>query len=64
MILQSKEVSALRAEIERLQAIERAARAYFMGYVQDEADDPEDCICGEEQHERAKALRDALGIIP
>jgi hypothetical protein len=49
------------AESSRLQAIERAARAYYLSYVQDEAESAEDCVCGDEQHEAAKALRDALG---
>ena len=47
-------------EVERLRTIEKAAREYYMGYVQDEADDMECCI-SEKQHEHAKALRDALG---
>lgn len=36
-----------------------AARAYYLCAVQDEADDLE-CCCTENQHELAKALRDAL----
>jgi hypothetical protein len=28
--------------------------------MQDEAEDDEDCVCGEEQHERAKAVFAAI----
>jgi len=49
-----------RNEINRLRTIEKAARDYYLGYAQDEADDAECCIV-ETQHEHAKALRDALG---
>jgi hypothetical protein len=47
-------------EIERLLAIEKAARDYYLGYVQDEAAELAVCI-SEIQHEQAIALRDALG---
>lgn len=46
------------AEIERLRAIEKAARAYYLGYCQDEAD--EEGICDLEQQRAAQALRDAI----
>lgn len=36
------------------------ASTYFAHYLQDEADDEDVCVCGREQHERAKALRAAL----
>jgi hypothetical protein len=42
-----------------LKAVAKAARRYFVGYVQDEADDMECCI-SEAQHEDAKALKQAL----
>ncbi len=47
-------------EIQRLRTIEFAARRYFLGYVQDEADDPELGVPG--QHNDAVALKEALGI--
>ena len=37
-----------------------AATVYAFAYMQDEAEDPEDCVCGEEQHERAKAVFAAI----
>ena len=53
-------IQSQRAEIERLRAVAVAARVYFDHYMQDEAADADDCVCGQEQHERAVALRDAL----
>jgi hypothetical protein len=47
------------AEIDALRAVADAARRYFIGYVQDEADDMERCI-SEQQHKDAKALDKAL----
>lgn len=49
-----------QGELLRLRRIEAAARDYFVHYVQDEADNPEDCTCGHPQHERAVELRTAL----
>ncbi len=46
-------------EMTTLKAVAKAARRYFVGYVQDEADDMECCI-SEDQHEDAKALERAL----
>ena len=46
-------------EKDALKAVAKAARRYFVGYVQDEADDMECCI-SEDQHEDAKALEKAL----
>lgn len=37
-----------------------AATIYAFAYMQDEAEDEEDCVCGEEQHERAKAVFAAI----
>lgn len=37
-----------------------AAKAYFESYCLDEADDPENCVDGERQHEAAKALQAAI----
>lgn len=53
-------------EIERLRRVEAAARDYYMGYVQDEADDDgrEVTGCCETQHLYAQALRDALSPNP
>jgi hypothetical protein len=36
------------------------AAAYYLRYMQDEAESPDYCVCGEEQHQRAAAVRDAL----
>jgi hypothetical protein len=36
------------------------AVTYFDRYCQDEADDVENCVCGERQHEDAKAFADAV----
>ena len=47
------------SELEALRAVAKAARRYFVGYVQDEADEMECCI-SEQQHEDARALRSAL----
>jgi hypothetical protein len=41
-----------------LRAIEKAARAYYLGYCQDEAD--EEGICDLRQQMAARDLRDAL----
>lgn len=49
----------LRQQIADLEAIERAARAYFNHAVQDEAEDRSCCI-DDRQHELAAELRDAL----
>lgn len=37
-----------------------AAKTYFERYCQDEAEDVEHCVCGQQQHEDAKALRAAI----
>lgn len=47
------------AEIERLQAIEKAAWDYFNHAVQDEADDRENCV-SDEHHRLAYELKNAL----
>ncbi len=49
-------------EIERLRAIEKAARTYYHNYCQDEAN--EEGICGLAQQLDAIALRDALAVDP
>lgn len=46
-------------ELDALKAVAKAARRYFVGYVQDEAAEIECCI-SEDQHEDAKALESAL----
>lgn len=48
----------MQVEIALLRAVEKAARAYYTGYCQDEAD--EEGICGLEQQTAARELRDAL----
>ena len=53
------EVADLRAQLASARKVVDAARAYYLCAVQDEADDLE-CCCTENQHELAKALRDAL----
>lgn len=64
-------VAELRAEVERLRAIESAARTYYREYCQDEADDePDDYGRGKwtgasaKQINDAAALRDALTGAP
>src|SRR5690625_2108844 len=49
-------------EIERLCRVEKAARDYYMGFVQDEADDDgvESTGCSETQYLQAQRLRDVL----
>jgi len=37
-----------------------AAVTYFDRYCQDEADDAENCLCGQQQHVDAKNFRDAI----
>jgi hypothetical protein len=46
-------------EIERLRKIISVARYYYDHYCQDEAEEADLCI-NDEQHEAAKAFRDAL----
>jgi hypothetical protein len=50
----------LKAMIERLNDVAVAARTYYDCYCQDEADHPDFCGAGDDQHRDAKALRDAL----
>ena len=47
-------------EIDLLRFVADAALVYFEHYMQDEAEDEADCVCGKEQHDRAVGLRDAL----
>jgi hypothetical protein len=47
---------AILAERERWQP----AVTYFQHYCQDEAEDVENCVCGQEQHIAAKNFRDAI----
>jgi hypothetical protein len=47
---------AIQAERARWQP----AVTYFQHYCQDEADDVENCVCGQEQHIAAKNFRDAI----
>lgn len=48
------------AELEHLRLVAGVAAAYYLRYMQDEAESPDYCVCGEEQHQRAAAVRDAL----
>jgi hypothetical protein len=41
-------------------ALVEAVTKYAFNYMQDEAHDEEDCVCGREQHEAAKAVFAAL----
>lgn len=61
-VLQS--LSECADEIQRLQRVELAARDYYAGYAQDEAeaDGVEVTGCSEAQHLHAQRLRDALSI--
>ena len=54
------EIARLRARVAELETVEAAARVYYEHYMQDEAADEDYCICGLDQHERAKAVRDSL----
>ena len=58
------EVNRLRAVWDEAARIVQAARHHFEHYAQDEADDVEDCVCGEDQHRAARELRDALAAAP
>lgn len=60
MRLRTEARATCEADIVHLQAIEVAARRYFLRYVQDEADAPELGVPG--QHEDAVALKEALGL--
>jgi hypothetical protein len=42
----------------------KPAALYFELYCQDEADDVENCVCGEQQHENAKAFAAAIRQVP
>ena len=60
MLDESSEADRLRARVAELETVEAAARVYYEHYMQDEAADEDYCICGLDQHERAKAVRDSL----
>lgn len=47
----------LDVEAERLL---RAAKVYAFNYMQDEAEDEEDCVCGPKQHAEAKEVFEAI----
>lgn len=51
---------AIMAERERW----KPAATYFDRYCQDEAEDVEHCVCGEQQHEDAKAFATAIRSHP
>ena len=55
--LTATEVRKLLTLCERLYG---TTKTYFDGYMQDEADDAGNCICGEEQHLEALAVKQAL----
>lgn len=57
----SKVALELGAQRDRLK---EAAGTYFERYCQDEADDVEHCVCGEQQHQDAIALCQALKDTP
>jgi hypothetical protein len=52
--------TSLMAARERERARWQPAVTYFEHYCQDEADDVENCVCGQEQHIAAKNFRDAI----
>ena len=61
----ARAIEALTREqtIERYARLERAVSAYIDNYLLDELDEPEYCVCGQEQHDRLKELfaaRDAI----
>ena len=49
---------------EQRDRLKEAAGTYFERYCQDEADDVEHCVCGEQQHQDAIALCQALKDAP
>jgi hypothetical protein len=55
---------AAAMDIERLECENKKLREvmlkYFIGYMQDEAENIENCCAGQQQHEDAKAIRDIL----
>ena len=53
----------LTDEVERLRRVADAARVYYHGYMQDEADDDMGWVCDRDQHELAAELRDALATL-
>lgn len=59
-VYSAETVDRLRARVAELETVEAAARVYYEHYMQDEAADEDYCICGLDQHERAKAVRDSL----
>lgn len=54
------EIERLRARVALLEPVAAAARIYYRHYMQDEADDGGEQWCGQDQHERARAVRDSL----
>jgi len=60
---QAAQIEALRADAERLRRVSDAAAVYYEHYMQDEADSPEYCVCGDEQHQRAVEVRDSLAAL-
>ncbi len=60
---QAAQIEALRADAERLRAVADAASVYYEHYMQDEAESPEYCVCGDEQHQRAVEVRDSLAAL-
>lgn len=58
--IRGEEIERLRARIALLEPVAAAARVYYLHYMQDEADDDGELWCGSNQHEAAKAVKDAL----
>lgn len=63
LVNQAAEIASLRADAGRLRAVADAASVYYQHYMQDEAESPEDCVCGNEQHQHAVAVRDSLAAL-
>ena len=63
-----KEAALLEGAITAALVMERErwkpAATYFDRYCQDEAEDVEHCVCGEQQHEDAKAFATAIRSHP
>jgi hypothetical protein len=53
-------VLAMIRRIDAAEVLLRAAKVYAFNYLQDEAEDEEDCVCGPKQHAAAKALFESI----
>ncbi|WP_108397597.1 hypothetical protein [Devosia submarina] len=56
-------ITSLQARLLEAEKALGAAAIYYERYCQDEADDVENCVCGQQQHEDAIAFRAAASKI-